>query len=120
VLNAELTVVSEEEVAGTEIPGGEGRGRQYLSLHCDRQNDSCIKMGSDESHCNVSLAVRDKVTRQVFADHTAFDNLAFSVCVDVLAGVAVSACLCVRVYIYIYVCVCVSVSILYSVCVRAL
>ena len=36
----------------------------YLSLHCRHQNDSCIKMGSDESHFNVSLIVRDKVTRQ--------------------------------------------------------
>ena len=32
----------------------------YLSLHCHHQNDTCIKMGSDESHFNVSL----KVTRQ--------------------------------------------------------
>ena len=36
----------------------------YLLLHCHHQNDSCIKMGSDESHFNVSLIVRDKVTRQ--------------------------------------------------------
>ena len=36
----------------------------YLSLRCHHQNDSCIKMGSDESHFNVSLIVRDKVTRQ--------------------------------------------------------
>ena len=36
----------------------------YLSLHCHHQNDSCIKMGSDESHFNVSLIVWDKVTRQ--------------------------------------------------------
>ena len=37
--------------------GGGGRGREiiYLSLHCHRQNDSCIKMGSDESHFNVSV-----------------------------------------------------------------
>ena len=28
------------------------------------QNDSCIKMGSDESYFNISLIVRDKVTRQ--------------------------------------------------------
>ena len=28
------------------------------------QNDSCIKMGSDESHFNVSLIARDRVTRQ--------------------------------------------------------
>ena len=36
----------------------------YLSLHCHHQNDSCIKMGSDESNFNVSLIVRDKITRQ--------------------------------------------------------
>ena len=36
----------------------------YLSLHCHHQNDFCIKMGSDESYFNVSLIVRDKVTRQ--------------------------------------------------------
>ena len=34
-----------------------------LSLHCHHPNDFCIKMGSDESHFNVSLIVRDKVTR---------------------------------------------------------
>ena len=34
----------------------------YLSLHCHHQNDSCIKMGSDESHFIVSSIVRDKVT----------------------------------------------------------
>ena len=28
------------------------------------QNDSSIKMGSNENHFNVSLIVRDKVTRQ--------------------------------------------------------
>ena len=36
----------------------------YLSLHCHHQNNFCIKVGSDESHFNVSLIVRDKVTRQ--------------------------------------------------------
>ena len=36
----------------------------YLSLHCHHLNDSSIKMGSDESHFNVSFIVRDKVTRQ--------------------------------------------------------
>ena len=35
-----------------------------VSLHCHHQNDSCITMGSDESHFNVSLIVKDKVTRQ--------------------------------------------------------
>ena len=52
--------------------GGGGRGREitYLSLHCHHQNDSCIKMGSDESHFSVSLIVRDKVTNKtVSTDH---------------------------------------------------
>ena len=31
----------------------------YLSLRCHHQNDSCIKMGSNESRFNVSLIVRD-------------------------------------------------------------
>ena len=36
----------------------------YLSLHCHNQNDFCIKIGSNESHFNVTLIVRDKVTKQ--------------------------------------------------------
>ena len=32
----------------------------YLSLHCHHQNDSCIKIGSDESDFNVSLTLRTK------------------------------------------------------------
>ena len=42
--------------------GGKGlwrwgkRETVYLSLHCHHQNDSCIKMGSDESHFIVSLS----------------------------------------------------------------
>ena len=44
--------------------GGEVGSIVYLSLHCPHQNDSCIKIGSDDSHCNVSFIVRDKVTRQ--------------------------------------------------------
>ena len=36
----------------------------YISLNCHHPNDSYIKTGSDESYFNVSLIVRDKVTRQ--------------------------------------------------------
>ena len=36
----------------------------YLSLHCHHRNYFCIKVGSDESHFNVSLTVREKVTGQ--------------------------------------------------------
>ena len=41
----------------------------YLSLQYHHQNyDSCIKMGSDESHFNVSLIVRDS-HKTVSTDH---------------------------------------------------
>ena len=40
----------------------------YVSLNCNHQNDVCMKMGSDESHFNVSLIVRDKITR-LSTDH---------------------------------------------------
>ena len=46
----------------------------YLSLHCRHQNDSCIKMGSDDSHFNVSLIVRDKVTKQCLQTTTFEDK----------------------------------------------
>ena len=42
VSNAEL-IVSEEVVAGTEIPGGGGRGRLYLMLHCHHHNDPAFR-----------------------------------------------------------------------------
>ena len=68
-----------------------------------RQNDSCMKMGSDEIHFNVSLTVRDKVTRQVFTDHTAFENLVFSACVRMcqreLQCVSMFVCVCIYIYI---------------------
>ena len=45
----------------------------YLLLHCHHQNDFCIKGGSDESHFNVLIIVRDKVTRQC-PQTTIFDD----------------------------------------------
>ena len=41
----------------------------YLSLHCHHQNDSNIKMGSDESHFNVSLESDAQSHKTVSTDH---------------------------------------------------
>ena len=38
-----------------EVAGGGGGEIIYISVHCHHQNDFCIKMGSDESHFNVSV-----------------------------------------------------------------
>ena len=40
-----------------------GRGRVYTYRYTVTTRMTCIKMGSDESHFNVSLSVRDNVTR---------------------------------------------------------
>ena len=57
-----IRLISDGEKGGRGYEGG-GRGKViYLSLHCHHQND--MKMGSDENYFNVSLIVRDKVTRQ--------------------------------------------------------
>ena len=42
----------------------------YLSLHCHHQNDSCIKMGSDESHFNVSARSDGQSHRTVSTNHS--------------------------------------------------
>ena len=60
---------TEELLAGTENSGGGGKSRPYITLYCHHQNDSCIKMGSDESRSNVSLIVRGKVTKVVSTEH---------------------------------------------------
>ena len=44
--------------------GGGGRGRVYIYCYTVTTRMTYIKMGSDESHFNVSLIVRDKVTGQ--------------------------------------------------------
>ena len=59
---------------------GEG-GREiiYLSLiHCHHQNDSCIKMGSDESHFNVSVGSDGQSHRTVSSNHNLSEEKAVS------------------------------------------
>ena len=47
-----------------------GKGESiYLSLHCHHQNDSCVKMGSDESHFNVSAGSDGQSPRTVSTNH---------------------------------------------------
>ena len=49
-------------MGGKEYGGG-GRGRVYTYRYTVTTRMTCIEMGSDDSHFNVSLIVRDKVTR---------------------------------------------------------
>ena len=60
--------------------GGKGVWRwgereiMYLSLHCHHQNDSCIKMGSNESHFNVSVGSDGQSHRTVSTNHNLFEE----------------------------------------------
>ena len=51
------------EKGGKEYGGG-GRRRLYTYRYTVTTRMTCIKMGGDKSHFNVSLIVRDKITRQ--------------------------------------------------------
>ena len=46
----------------------------YLSLHCHHQNDFCVKMGSDESHFNVSVGSDGQSHRTVSTNHNLFEE----------------------------------------------
>ena len=51
--------------------GGEG---DYLSQYCHHQNDFCIKMGSDESHFNVSVGSDGQSHKTVSTNHNLFEK----------------------------------------------
>ena len=40
-----------------------------IAIHCHHQNDSCIKMGSDESHFNVSVGSNGQSHKTVSTNH---------------------------------------------------
>ena len=46
----------------------------YLLLHYHHQNDSCIEMGSDESHFNVSVGSDGQSHRTVSTNHNLLEE----------------------------------------------
>ena len=56
--------------------GGGGGEIIYLLVHYQyhHQNDSCIKMGSDESHFNVSVGSDGQSHRTVSTNHNLFEK----------------------------------------------
>ena len=46
----------------------------YLLLHCHHQNDSCIKMGSDERHFNVSIGSDGQSHKTASTNHNLFEE----------------------------------------------
>ena len=71
VLNVQRNHGREEGGEGGMEVGVEG---DYLSLHCHHQNDSCIKMGSDESHFDISVGSDGQSHKTVSTNHNLFDE----------------------------------------------
>ena len=46
----------------------------YLSVHCHHHSDFCIKMGSDESHFNVSVGNDGQGHKTASTNHNLFDE----------------------------------------------
>ena len=57
-----------------EVGGGGGRFIYLSPLYCHHQNDSCIKMGSDESHFNVSVGSDGQSHKTVSTNHNLFEE----------------------------------------------
>ena len=54
--------------------GGRGVLYTYRYTVTTTENDSCIKMGSDESHFNVSVESDEQSHRTVSANHNLFEE----------------------------------------------
>ena len=54
--------------------GEEGDGDYIpIAIHCHHQDDSCIKMGSDESHLYVSVGSDGQSHKTVSTNHNLFE-----------------------------------------------
>ena len=76
-LSGKVSVSSSElelAILGAREGGMEVRGEGDYSLHCHHQNDSCIKMGSDESHFNVSVGSDGQSHRTVSTNHSLLEE----------------------------------------------
>ena len=45
-----------------------------IAIHCHHQNDFCIKMGSDESHFNVSVGRDGQSHKTASTNHNLFEE----------------------------------------------
>ena len=64
-----MRLIRDGENGGEEVWRWVKRESIYLSLHCHHQDDSCIKMGSDESHFNVSVGSHGQSHKTVSTNH---------------------------------------------------
>ena len=69
-----MRLIRDGEKGGRGYGGGGEREIIYLSLRCHHQNHSCIKMGSNERHFNVSEGSDGQSHRTVSTNHNLFEE----------------------------------------------
>ena len=69
-----MRLIRDGEKGGGRGDGGGAEDIIHLSLHCHHQNGFCIKMGSDESHFNVSVGSDGQSHRTVSTNHNLFEE----------------------------------------------
>ena len=69
-----MRLIRDGEKGGKGVWRWKKREIIYLSLHCHHQNDSCIKMGSDKSHFNVSVGSDGQSHKTVSTNHNLFEE----------------------------------------------
>ena len=69
-----MRLIRDGEKEGKGVRRWGKRESIYLSLHCHHQNDFCIKMGSDESHFNVSVVCDGQSHKTVSTNHNLFEK----------------------------------------------
>ena len=69
-----LRLMKDGKNGGKGYRGGGKREIIYLSLQCHHQNDFCIKMGSDDSHFNVSVGSDGQSHKTVSTNHSLFEE----------------------------------------------
>ena len=77
-----LAIYGDQQFKKLTLPRQGERGRLYLTLtlHCHHQNDSCIKMGIDESCFNPFTAPASKISGLKSA-HSCLQTVYFRSCV---------------------------------------
>ena len=74
VLNVHRNHKAYSEGGGGREYGGGGRGRLYTYRYTVTARMTCIKMGSDESHFNVSVGSDGQSHRTVSTNHNLFEE----------------------------------------------
>ena len=69
-----MRLIRDWEKVGKRVWRWGKREIMYLSLHCHHQNDSCIKMGSDESHFDVSVGSDRQSHKTMSTNHNRFEE----------------------------------------------